>query len=102
MTLFDTILDSAEIALSTAYAAWLYRHKGFEPDMTWLEVAAGVGYTLAFSYVRGAYHRDSWSDQANRTIREFFISAPPIIVGELIQKLEARHALRALDEEYPR
>jgi hypothetical protein len=102
MTLFDTILDSAEISISCAYAAWLYRHKSFEPDMTWLEVALGTAYTLAFAYARGAYHQDDWQAQANRTIREFFISAPPIIVGELIQKLEARHALRGIEEEFPR
>lgn len=101
MTLFDTILDSCEISISCAYAAWLYRHKHLEPDMTWLEVAAGTAYTLAFAYARGAYHRDDWRGQANRTIREFFISAPPIIVGELIQKLEARRELRA-EQESPR
>lgn len=101
MSAFDTILDSAEVSISCAYAAWLYRHKGFEPDMTWLEVATGVGYTLLFAYMRGAYHRDDWRGQANRTIREFFISAPPIVVGELIQKIEARRDLRA-EQENPR
>jgi hypothetical protein len=101
MTLFDTILDSAEISLSCAYAVWLYRHKGLEPDMTWLEVAAGVAYTLAFAYARGAYHGGDWRAQANRTFREFCISAPPIVVGKLIQKWEARRDLRAVDEEYP-
>lgn len=102
MTLFDTILDAAEISLSCAYAVWLYRHKDFEPHMTWAEVAAGVAYTLAFAHVRGWAHQDNWRDQSLRTMREFCISAPPIIVGELIQKLEERRAQRADDEEYPR
>lgn len=100
--MIDTLLDSAEIALSTAYAAWLYRHKDLEPDMTWAEVATGVAYTLAFAHMRGALHGGDWRDQSWRVFREFFISAPPIVVGELLQKLEARQATRALDKEYPR
>lgn len=101
MTLFDTILDSTLISVSCAYATWLRAHKEFEPHLTFAEVAAGVAYTLAFSYARGAYHGDSWRDQAHRTIRDFFISAPPIIVGELIQKIEERRESRSLHEEFP-
>lgn len=101
MTLFDTILDAAEISLSCAYAAWLHKHKDFEPHMTWAEVMVGVAYTLAFSYARGAYHQDDWRSQARRTFRDFCIAAPPIIVGELTEKLEARRELRA-EQESPR
>lgn len=97
--MIDTLLDAAEIALSTAYAAWLYQHKEHEPDMTWAEVTAGVAYTLAFAHMRGALHGGDWRDQSGRVFREFFISAPPIVVGELIQRYEARRALRALPEE---
>ena len=99
MSLFDTMLDSAEIALSCAYAAWLREHKEHEPHMTWAEVAVGVGYTLLFAHLRGWAHRDDWKAQSCRTIREFCISGPPIIVGELLQKLEER---RQIEKEFPR
>lgn len=99
MTLFDTILDSAEIALSCAYAAWLKEHKEYEPHLTFAEVAVGVAYTLIFAHLRGWAHQDDWRSQSARTIREFFISGPPIIVGELIQKLDEK---RAIDKEFPR
>jgi len=101
MPLFDTILDSAEISLSCAYAAWLHKHKEYEPHLTFAEVALGVAYTLAFAYVRGWVHQDDWRAQAHRTFRDFCISAPPIIVGEVLEKIEARRELRA-EQENPR
>src|SRR6185369_12725466 len=102
MTLFDTILDATEISISCAYAAWLREHKEYEPHMTWAEVAFGTAYTLLFAHLRGWVHNDDWRAQSARTVREFFISGPPIIIGELIQKLEERRDAQKIDEEFPR
>lgn len=97
----DTVIDIAEIATSCAYAAWLDKHKGLEPKMTWLEVVTGVGYTLAFSTLRGAISGGSWWDQTRRIARDFALSGTPIIITEVRQAIEARQAHQAFEKEYP-
>lgn len=97
----DTVIDICEIATSCAYAAWLDTHKGFEPKMTWAEVVFGVGYTLAFSTLRGAVGGGTWWDQTKRIGRDFAIAGTPIIISELRQALQSQQEHEEFEKEYP-
>lgn len=99
--LLDTALDVAEVAVSCVYAEWLDRNKHAEPKYTWAEVAFGVGYTLAFSTLRGMYRGGGWRAQQARVVRDFALSSIPIVIGELAQSKDSDKELAELNRKYP-
>lgn len=87
---WDTLLDTALVGGCCVYAYWLDEHKGLEPDHTWLEVTAGVGFCLLHAALRGrgldkaAYQAQLW--------RSFALGGTPVILGELRQALLRKRA----------
>lgn len=93
----NTILDASLIALSCAYAEWLSEHKEFEPDFTFVEVGAGVGYCLLHAYLRRP--GGDWRDGQAEVVRSLILGGIPIAMGELAQWWRRRDMLRRLAEK---
>lgn len=92
MYLFAT--DSALIAASSLYAAWLAEHKQLEPDWTFLEVGFGVSYCLLHAYARGRHTGGDWRGGQREVLRSLSLGAIPIVAGELSQWLRRRDRRR--------
>ena len=99
----DDCLDLTLLATSIAYAAWLKRHKEHEPHHTWLEVVAGVAYTLGYTAVALRLTPRDGMAVERRIWRSFLMSGLPVIAGEVEQAIRARaefNNYRARVEEY--
>ena len=90
-------LDTALVATTSAWAFWLYTHKNFEPDFTWVQVVAGTLLCLKHAREQGKLHGGDWQAHDHRVIRSFILGGTPIIIGEIAQWLalpaERRRAL---------
>lgn len=87
-TITGLLLDSALVGVCCVYGHVLEAYKDPEPDMTWLEVAAGVGLCLGQAELS---HRWAGTPYRVAVWRAFFLGAPPIVVGELKQAVAAYH-----------
>jgi hypothetical protein len=86
----DTALDAALVGTCCAYAYWLDKNKGLEPDHTWLEVTAGVALCLAHATLRG--RNATKAEYEAHVLRSFALGGVPVVAGELRQYLERRAA----------
>lgn len=80
-------VDLALMAVTSAYAFWLDRHKEFEPDWTWLEVAVGVTICLTAAGLRSRAIGGDWRKHERNVWRAFVLGGLPIIAGEVSQAL---------------
>ena len=86
----DDMLDLSLLATSGLYAAWLRRHKELEPHRTWLEVAFGVGYTLAYTSIALRFQPRAPGGVEWRFWRSVVVASIPIVAGEIEQEVRAR------------
>lgn len=89
-------LDGALVTATSAWALWLYNHKEFEPDFTWVQVVAGCALCLSHAHAQGAISGGDWRTQQIRIFRSFILGGVPIIAGEVTQWLTLRDERRRL------
>jgi hypothetical protein len=77
--------DAELVGITTAWALWLYQHKEFEPDFTWVKVVAG--FLLCWHHAGADGHGD-WKAHHKRVFRSFVLGGTPIVIGEVAQWLE--------------
>jgi hypothetical protein len=82
--------DGALVTVTSAWALWLWNHKEFEPDWTWVQVVAGCGLCLGHAYIQGRLSGGDWQTHHMRIFRSFVIGGLPIIAGEVTQWLALR------------
>jgi hypothetical protein len=82
--------DGALVTTTSAWAIWLWNHKEFEPDWTWVQVVAGCGLCLGHAYIQGRLLGGDWHAHHMRIFRSFVIGGLPIIAGEVTQWLALR------------
>lgn len=80
--------DVLLVFISSVSAAWLARHKNLEPDYTWLEVVIGVLVCLSQAEARFRLGPPTAHAYRMAVIRAFCLAAPPIVIGEVAQKLQ--------------
>lgn len=96
----DAALDTALVALSCTYAEWLAEHKELEPNWTFIEVGAGVGYCLLHAYLRGGRRGGDWRAGQGEILRSLVMGGTPIVIGELAQWIQRREKFRRLREKW--
>lgn len=89
-------IDGALVTTTSAWALWLYNHKEFEPDFTWVQVVAGCSLCLSHAHLQGRIAGGDWQAQQWQVFRSFIIGGIPIIAGEVTQWLALRAERRRL------
>lgn len=83
-------IDAALVGAGSAYASWLWDHKGYEPDWIWVGVAIGAAGCLVGAGAQGRLAGGGWREQQWRVWRAFVLGGVPIIIGEITQWLVQR------------
>ncbi len=96
LTAKSIVLDGALGTTTSAWALWLWNHKEFEPDFTWVQVVAGTALCLSHAHLQGELSGGDWRSQQLRVFRSFIIGGVPIIAGEVTQWLSLRAERRRL------